>query len=119
MRTLTSAPRSEGDSDVMPTGAVGADSDGTSLPLPMTSLSDAGSLLDEMPSCLPPAESMTDKGGDGSGGHEVLSTVNVRRREARLSLSSMLIEFLRRAGVCTPKRVNRCSSWRRLCDGFM
>ena len=65
----------------MPTGAVGADSDGTSLPLPMTSLSDAGSLLDEMPSCLPPAESMTDKGGDGSGGHEVLSTVNVRRRE--------------------------------------
>ena len=81
MRTLTSAPRSEGDSDVMPTGAVGADSDGTSLPLPMTSLSDAGSLLDEMPSCLPPAESMTDKGGDGSGGHEVLSTVNVRRRE--------------------------------------
>ena len=61
----------------MPTGAVGADSDGTSLPLPMTSLSDAGSLLDEMPSCLPPAESMTDK----SGGHEVLSTVNVRRRE--------------------------------------
>ena len=81
MRTLTSAPRCEGDSDVMPTGAVGADSDGTSLPLPMTSLSDAGSLLDEMPSCLPPAESMTDKGGDGSGGHEVLSTVNVRRRE--------------------------------------
>ena len=81
MRTLTSAPRSEGDSDVMPTGAVGADSDGTSLPLPMTSLSDAGSLLDEMPSCLPPAESMTDEGGDGSGGHEVLSTVNVRRRE--------------------------------------
>ena len=66
----------------MPTGAVGADSDGTSLPLPMTSLSDAGSLLDEMPSCLPPAESMTDKGGDGSGGHEVLSTVNVRRRAA-------------------------------------
>ena len=66
----------------MPTGAVGADSDGTSLPLPMTSLSDAGSLLDEMPSCLPPAESMTDEGGDGSGGHEVLSTVNVRRREA-------------------------------------
>ena len=65
----------------MPTGAVGADLDGTSLPLPMTSLSDAGSLLDEMPSCLPPAESMTDKGGDGSGGHEVLSTVNVRRRE--------------------------------------
>ena len=65
----------------MPTGAVGADSDGTSLPLPMTSLSDAGSLLDEMPSCLPPAESMTDKGGDRSGGHEVLSTVNVRRRE--------------------------------------
>ena len=65
----------------MPTGAVGADSDGTSLPLPMTSLSDAGSLLDEMPSCLPPAESMTDEGGDGSGGHEVLSTVNVRRRE--------------------------------------
>ena len=49
--------------------------------MPMTSLSDAGSLLDEMPSCLPPAESMTDKGGDGSGGHEVLSTVNVRRRE--------------------------------------
>ena len=43
MRTLTSAPRSEGDSDVMPTGAVGADSDGTSLPLPMTSSSEAGS----------------------------------------------------------------------------
>ena len=65
----------------MPTGAVGADSDGTSLPLPMTSLSDAGSLSDEMPSCLPPAESTTDEGGDGSGRHEVLSTVNVRRRE--------------------------------------
>ena len=67
----------------MPTGAVGADSDGTSLPLPMTSLSDAGSLSDEMPSCLPPAESTTDEGGDGSGGNEneVLSTVNVRRRE--------------------------------------
>ena len=91
VRTLTSAPRSEGDSDVMPTGAVGADSDGTSLPLPMTSLSDAGSLLDEMPSCLPPAESMPDKGGDGSGGHEVLSTVNVRRREASAHESSVAL----------------------------
>ena len=75
----------------MPTGAVGADSDGTSLPLPMTSLSDAGSLLDEMPSCLPPAESMPDKGGDGSGGHEVLSTVNVRRREASAHESSVAL----------------------------
>ena len=55
MRTLTSAPRSEGDSDVMPTGAVGADSDGTSLPLPMTSSSDAGLPSDGMPAASPPA----------------------------------------------------------------
>ena len=39
----------------MPTGAVGADSDGTSLPLPMTSSSEAGLPSDGMPAASPPA----------------------------------------------------------------
>ena len=137
----------------MPTGAVGADSDGTSLPLPMTSSSEAGLPSDGMPAASPPAAltvmlpasdacvSQKARGyvlQVGAHCHVRASTsllVSKRRRRRRelehelvtggrhqlafLSLSSMLIEFLQRAGVCTPKRVDRCSSWRRLCDGFM
>ena len=62
------------------TGAIGADSpsDATGVPppSPMTSLSDAGPLSDEMPSALPPPASMTDESGDGS------AMVYVRRRES-------------------------------------
>ena len=61
------------------TGAIGADSpsDATGVPppSPMTSLSNAGPLSDEMPSALPPAAS-TDESGDGS------AMVYVRRRES-------------------------------------
>ena len=50
----------------------------------------------------------------GGGGGESLSTSlsPAAGTSSSLSLSSMLIEFLQRAGVCTPKRVDRCSSWR-------
>ena len=65
------------------TGAIGADSpsDATGVPppSPMTSLSDAGPLSDEMPSALPPAASMTN------------GTVNVRRREASAHESSVAL----------------------------
>ena len=57
----------------------------TSSSFTTTSLSDAGSLSGEMPSALPPAESMTDESGDRGGGS---STVNVRRREASAQESS-------------------------------
>ena len=77
------------------TGAIGADSpsDATAVPppSPMTSLNDAGSLSDEMPSALPPAASMTNWGGDGGGGHDGSSTVNVRRREASAHESSVAL----------------------------
>ena len=77
------------------TRAIGADSpsDATGVPppSPMTSLSDAGPLSDEMPSALPPAASMTNWGGDGGGGHDGSSTVNVRRREASAHESSVAL----------------------------
>mmetsp|Transcript_10650 Transcript_10650/g.35057 ORF Transcript_10650/g.35057 Transcript_10650/m.35057 type:complete len:207 (+) Transcript_10650:352-972(+) len=97
------------------------------VPVSMPSLSETGS--EWMPTALPPPESMTVVlsardaclSASGGGGGESLSTSlsPAAGTSSSLSLSSMLIEFLQRAWVCTPKRVDRCSSWRRLCDGFM